>query len=324
MRVNIQTIAKVIISLAALAVLVFALRGVNVAQALGILLSADPAILITVVLVQAVSLFIRLVRWKYQLRPAQEVPLGILVSPLLISYAVGNVTVTGVGAVPRVYLLNRRTGMAAGFIAGTWVQEYVLDATALLSWSVIVPCLVKLPPEFHQVQFMLIVPLILVLLVDFAFWRRKSLSVSLLMHLGLWERIKNLFPGLIGKGLGSFGDGLSAAFAYPLTFAVVVLTTFLIWATEVLIFWLLLLSLDIPFGYLQASVIVVFTHLVIGIPSVPGFVGTLEAATVSLVLALGGTQADALAYAVLLRVFLVGPTTLLGVALAWREGLRLV
>ena len=319
-RLSLQNLIKIIVSLAALAVLVYVLRDVDLAQTLSILLGANPAILVAVLLVQALSMFLRLLRWKFQLHPAQDVPLARLISPLLIAYAVGNVTVTAVGMVPRVYLLTRKTGIDSAFIAGTFVQEFILDGTTLLLWALLIPFFVHLPAPFHQVQVVLILPLAILLLVVFSFWRRQSIFVNLLVRLGLWEKILVLLPDFVSMHFKNFGDGLSAAFANPLTLAGVVLCTALTWAVEAVIFWLLLFSLGIPFDYLEASAVMAYTHMVIGIPSVPGFVGTLEAATVGLVLALGGTKAAALAFSVLLRVFLMGPSTIIGLALAWREG----
>lgn len=308
--------------MAALVVLVIALRGVDLTLALDILLDANPLALVAVVLVQVVAIALRLVRWKYQLLPAQDVSLRTLVSPLLISFAVGNVGVTGIGLVPRVYLLGARTRIDNAFIAGTWLQEYILDATVVVAWAALVPSLVELPPQFGQIQFALILPLAFFLLIDLAIVRRQSLLVKLLTKLGLWESVLRRLPSFIGDNLRGFGDGLGAAFAFPLSSLVVVLSTLLIWLLEVVIFWLLLSSIGIPFSHLQASAVVAFTHLVIGVPAFPGFAVTLEAVTVTLVLALGGSPSAALAYLVLLRIFLVGPTTLVGAILAWREGIH--
>jgi uncharacterized membrane protein YbhN (UPF0104 family) len=66
-----------------------------------------------------------------------------------------------------------------------------------------------------------------------------------------------------------------------------------------------------------------YTYLVVGVPSVPGFIGTLVVSTVGLLLALGAAQALALAYVVLLRIFFTGPTTIVGLILASREGWNL-
>ncbi|MCL5264035.1 MAG: flippase-like domain-containing protein [Chloroflexi bacterium] len=324
MKVNLQTIAKVIVTFAAFIILFLVLRGVNVSLALRILISANPFALVAVIFLEAVSITLRLVRWKYMLLPTRKVPVMTLVTPLLVSFAVGNLTVTGVGAVPRIYLLNRHTGINPGFIAGTIAQEYVVDATALVFWAATVPFLVRLPREFHFAQLLLILPLTLLLLANFALWRRESVLIDLLVRLGLWFRILSILPNFVRQNLDSFGDGLSAAFAYPVTLTVVGLATALIWAVEALTFWLLLLSLGIPFTYLQASAIMAFVEVIIGLPSLPGFVGTLEAATASLVVALGGARESALAYALLLHVFVVVPTTLAGALLAWRAGLRIL
>jgi len=318
-----QTVAKVIVSIGALALLFFLLRDVDLSRTFHILLGANPLILVGVLFVQVVSVFLRLVRWECQLLPARNVSLTALASPLLVSFAVGNVTVTGVGSIPRVYLLNRRTQINPGFIAGTLAQEYILDATALVVWATVVPSFVELPGVFHFVQLLLILPLTLLLLIDLALWRRESLIIQLLLRLGLWFKIVKVLPRFVSENLDSFGDGLTAALAIPTTLVGATVSTALIWAVEAVIFWLLLLSIGIRFSYLDASAVMAFTHLIIGIPSIPGFVGTLEAGTTSVVLALGGSPSDALAYALLLHVFLVGPSTLVGSVFAWHAGMSI-
>ncbi|MGQ9674834.1 MAG: lysylphosphatidylglycerol synthase transmembrane domain-containing protein [Chloroflexota bacterium] len=316
---RLQSVIKILVALAALGIVVIALRGVDLQQALSILISANIAFLLLTVVFQAINLTVRLYRWKYLLLPTRDIPLGTLVSPLFIAFAVGNLAITGAGAVPRIYILNRRTGVDGGFIAGTLAQEAFLDAGAVILWAAIVPFVVDLPPAFRTVQALLILPLGLLFFIELAVWRRRSLLVDTLKRQGLWERVLGFLPALARENLDTFGHGLSDAFAQPKTLAAVVGSTLLIWITEAFIFWMLALSLTIPFSYLQASAVTAYTNAAIGIIVVPGFVGTLEASAVSLTLALGGTQAAALAYTVLLRVFVVGPSTLLGAFFAWRE-----
>lgn len=322
MKLDIQTAAKILVSLLAIGIVFFVLRGVDIRQAGGILLTANPAFLVAVLLVQAISMVFRLLRWRFLLRPAQDVPLRTLVAPLLISYAVGNLTVTGVGGVPRILLLNRRSGIDKGFIAGTWVQEYLLDATAIMLWVAVVPMLVSLPSGFHQAQIIAGVCFgVLVAANGLLWWHGSKPTAGL--PVGLQARIQNRLPNWVTTELNAFGEGLGASLRDPRCLTGAALTTVLIWAAEATVFWLLLLSLSIPFGYLQASAVAVFTYLVTGVPAVPGFIGTLELSTVGLVLALGGEQAMALAYAVLLRLFFIGPVTVAGGLLAWREGWRI-
>ncbi len=320
MSARLQTIIRIVVGLAALAIVVFALRGVDLQQALSILLSANLAFLVATLVVQAVNMTLRLLRWRFLLMPVQHVPLRTLVSPLLISFAVGNVTFTGAGAVPRVYITARRTGLDGGFIAGTVVEEFLLDATAVILWATLVPFVVSLPPQFRTLQIIFAFPLVLLLLTGLAAVRRQSLVIGLLVRTGLWQRIVGLLPSWISDNLDTLGYGMSAAVAQRRTLIAAVATTVAVWLTEAVVFWLLLLSLSIPFSYLEATAVTAYTNAAISIVVVPGFVGTLEVSSVGLVLALGGTQAAALAFAVLLRVFLIAPSTLLGAFFAWREG----
>jgi uncharacterized protein (TIRG00374 family) len=236
---------------------------------------------------------------------------------------VGNVTVTGVGAVPRVYLVNRRTGIDGGFLAGTLAQEYLADATALLFWAVTVPFLLQLPPEFRQIQMLLAIPLVLLLLGFVVIWRRGGFLLTILKRQSWWNAALRRLPGSTDQHINGFGDGLTASFQHARTGWAVVVLTLIQWAAEGLIFWILLLALGGQLRFWDTSAVMAYTYLVVGVPSVPGFVGTLEVSTVGLLLALGAIQALALAYVVLLRVFFTGPTTIVGLILASRAGWNL-
>lgn len=323
MKLKLQTILKVAVTLAAFAIVVFALRGVDPARALRVLLAANLPLVLAALAAQATTIAISLTRWKYQLHPAQKVPIGTLVSPLLVSYAVGNTTPTGVGLVPRVYLLGRRTAIDSAFIAGTLIQEYVLDGLAVVLLAFLASFIVDLPPQFRQVQIVLLPALLALSLIVLGFWRRRSIAVDFLRRLGVWDRLIAFLPDWITKRLDAFENGLCAAFAQPLTLTAIALTTLAFWTVQALFFWLMLLSLGIPFTYLQASVVMAFVQIIIGIPAAPGSFGTQEAVAITSVLALGGDSASALAFAVLLRLFYLGPVTLVGAFLAWREGWRL-
>ncbi|MCL5962185.1 MAG: flippase-like domain-containing protein [Chloroflexi bacterium] len=314
---------RVGVSLTALAGLVVIVRDVAIGEVLGVLVGANLTILLVVLPALAAGTLLRLVRWKYLLLPFKEVTLAPLVAPLLISYAVANVTLSFVGAVPRIYLLSRRTGIDGTFTAGVLVLEYFLDTAALVIWASIIPFLVYMTPEFQQGQVVLIPLSVLFLLFGFALWRRKSLLIGLLTLLKVWEKVLHLLPEWINVRIESFQEGLSAVFAHRRASIMVLLSTVIIWADETLVFWLLLQSLGVPFGFLHASAIMAFAHVVTGSLPVPGSIGTLELAVVTLVLALGGQHEAALAYALLLHLFSLGPVTLVGLFFAWREGWRL-
>lgn len=319
---KLEVLLRVLVAVVALGLVVLVLRDVDLARSLATVLRANFLLLLATLPVQAIALFARLVRWKLQLYPAQNVPLRVLVSPLLVSYAVGNVTVTGGGAPPRIYLLKRHVRLSGSLVAGTIVQEFLLDATFVLFWAAVVPFFVKLPPIFHAFQVVLAVPVTLLLLIDLAMVRRQSLLLGLLKRLGLLDVLIARLPNWAVANLNAFVDGLTIALSRANTFAAVMFTSALIRVVEALIFWLLLQSLDIPFVPAQASAIMAYTNAAIGIFIVPGFAGVLEASSIGLLLSLGANRADALAFTILLRLFFVTPSTVLGAFFAVKEVMK--
>ena len=323
MRLSIQTVITILIVLGSLAAAVLVLRGVDVGLAVALILQANVFYLVLALSATLASLAARVIRWKYALLPGEDVPYVAVTSALLISFLVGVAAVTGVGAVPRIYVLNRRTQLSVGFILGTMVQEVILDMTAILLIATILPFFVELPPFFVAVRVVLFLGLVLFLVFDLALVRHRSLVVTLLKRVGLWERLLGSLPGLLRGSLDDFSNGLGAVFFYPRPLSVVLVMTGVVWLASILLFWFLMLSLNIFFTIVQASLVTAYTNAVITAIAVPGFFGTLEASAITLTIVLGATPAAALAFTALLRVFLVVLPALIGAYFAASEGFRI-
>jgi glycosyltransferase 2 family protein len=317
---RLQNIIRILVVLAALGLAVFALRGVDLGKTLEIISRANIWLLVLTLVAQFASLTGRVARWKRALSPAGYVPFWRTASPLMISFFVGNITFTGVGAVPRVYVLKRKSGIDEGFAVGTIAQEIVVDATVLVLICVIAPLFVALPPALRALQLLFILPLIVLLLIDAAMVRHKSMFLGVLRRFGLWSRLLRLLPRVITGNLDRFGDGMGAVFLFPKLAAGYVVMTILIWTADGAMFWLLIHSLGIDLGFLQATTVMGYTNALISTVVVPGFIGTLELSSIGLMLSLGVPQAASLAFTALLRVFLLLPSIVIGLIFAAREG----
>jgi uncharacterized membrane protein YbhN (UPF0104 family) len=97
--------------------------------------------------------------------------------------------------------------------------------------------------------------------------------------------------------------------------------TLAIWGTEIVVWWMTGRAAGVDFSLLQACYLISLASIFIMVPAGPGYIGTLDAAVIFGVKAIGGTGQAALSYLLLLRFILLIPITLVGLgALLARYG----
>jgi uncharacterized membrane protein YbhN (UPF0104 family) len=97
--------------------------------------------------------------------------------------------------------------------------------------------------------------------------------------------------------------------------------TLLIWGTEILVWFLTGHAAGLGQSVLETCYLLSLASIFVMVPAGPGYAGTLDAALIFGVKAIGGSGADALSYLLLLRFVLLVPITLAGLgALVARYG----
>lgn len=99
--------------------------------------------------------------------------------------------------------------------------------------------------------------------------------------------------------------------------------TVALWAAEILVWWAVAEAAGLDLSALEACYLISLASIFVLIPAGPGYAGTLDAAIILGVSAVGHTESEALAYLLLLRLVLLLPITIAGlVALVTRYGGR--
>lgn len=315
-------ILRILVSLAGLGIVVWVLRGIDLAETGKVLLEARLPYLGIGLLLVATSLFVRTLRWGYMLAPCKSISVGSLMGPLAVGYAIGNVTATGIGAIPRSLLITRKEGVPTPYVLGTVVLEFVMDAAVVVTLAAVASFFVKLPPALAPVPYLLSLFALAIYLIILGFKRRRSLLAQLLPLHRLAPLVGRL-PDEVRLGWQGFQEGASAFLNNPGIFLRVALLTMCVWVVEGLLFWVLMLAVGMAASFPQGGVVMSFTHVVIGVPSLPGFVGTLDAAALTSLGTLGLDGARALSYTLIVHAYLIVPLTLVGALMAWREGIAL-
>jgi uncharacterized membrane protein YbhN (UPF0104 family) len=91
--------------------------------------------------------------------------------------------------------------------------------------------------------------------------------------------------------------------------------SFAVWAAEAATYLAVSGAVDLSMSPLDALYIVAVASVFVLIPSGPGYIGTLDAAVLFGVKAIGGSSAEAVSYLLMLRFVLLVPITLAGLVL---------
>jgi uncharacterized protein (TIRG00374 family) len=291
--------------------LALALRRIQPAEVGQALAGTRVSLLLLAALARVILATARAYRWQILLTPATGlIPLPVLFRTWLIGFF-GNYTLPSQsGEILKLYCLARRTQMSRSAILGTLFLERLGDVLVLSLALVALLLALPLPGWMGQLGWLAAIGWIvgLLLLLGLALRREQALSLTQrLLHLVL--------PGLADWGVSRmdrFAQGLSALRSLPV-FARVLGLSIVVWAVQLVPFWLvgLAMGLSVPlYGYLALMVVFNLASLV---PALPGRLGTLEFVFATVLVLFQGDDNLAISFAILFRLTHLLPLALGGV-----------
>jgi glycosyltransferase 2 family protein len=305
-----------------LATLVFtylALRGVDFETAKQALREANPAWLAAALPVLALSVFLRVLRWRYLFTPATRPSVRPVTSAYLIGQFFNNILPLRAGEAARIVALTSRTRGSRVETTATVLLERVYDVLVLLA------LLFVLAPWLPHVSWLGAAALVaIVAVVGFA-----SVIVilavygdrPLLLLLTPLRIVPAIRPERIAAVASNLGRGLAAVRGVRSALTAVVITASS-WVVMGISFWLILLAFPLPHSPLAGILVVIATNLAQILPSAPAAIGVFEAATLVALASFGASRSIALSYAVVLHLLnfvpylLLGPLALRGTSIA--------
>jgi glycosyltransferase 2 family protein len=313
-----RTLSAVLGGLLAIALMVWALRGVHFDEVVRHLRNARLAPLLAAVVIATLTFPIRLVRWRLLLRDTDggPVPATPLWHAVAIGFMANNLLPFRAGELVRLVAASRLTGARFSAVLSSIAVERIFDGlsvVALLSVSLLAS---NLPPDVgiggvslrHAAQgagAMGAAALIAALLVV-AFPLAAERAVRRVLPAGQFaDRMVTMIEGL--------RHGLTVLRS-PALLAGTIFWSLVLWLTNGLAFYVGFKAFDIPVGYLGALLLQGILVFGIAVQLTPGFVGQFEAAIVA-ALALFRVPNDlASSYAIAFHVTTFVPIILLG---AW-------
>ena len=262
----------------------------------------------------------RSVRWMLLLRPVARVPFHQVRDVLMTGFMVNNVLPARAGELARALVLWKVAGTSRRATLATVATERLFDVVLLISILSLLGLLFDVPPWTRQLGLLTVVLLggLCAGVVWMAahhqslFWVAERLLVFLPQSrrqkvLGFMERFVEGTRALRSPVLCTQVLGLSA----------------LIWALEVVAYYLVLRGLQIDLPIWAAALTVVVANFGIAAPSAPGYVGVFDAACSGALIALGVHNELALSYAIAVHLLLYVTVTGSGLLAMWHLELSL-
>lgn len=262
------------------------------------------------------SLWARARRWRYLFAPGARC--GHLFRALLVGYMGNNLLPLRAGEIVRIYVASRH-GPRFWTTFATVVVERVLDGLALGLLVGGVLLVVAVPGELRwSILLFLAVDLVGILvlvLIAAAPSAARALIETLFHRVGWLERRMLSMLGTMTEGL----LGLRA----PRHVIPITLYSVAIWFFLALSVWtgLHAAHLDLPLA--AAWTVLAFLGLGVSLPSSPGFVGVIQAATVLALALFAVPRTEALSFSLLLHASQFFPVTALGLVCLFLEHVRL-
>jgi uncharacterized protein (TIRG00374 family) len=257
------------------------------------------------IVVNFASMWTRAWRWSYLFPPGPRP--SHLFRSVLIGYMGNNLLPLRAGEVVRVYIASRH-GPRFWTAFATVVVERVLDGLAL---GLIVAGLLLLVPVSAETGWSIAIFLAvdlaaLLALVMIAVAPRvcRVLIETIFHRIGWLERRLIALLGTMTEGL----RGIRAPrHAIPLA-----LSSVAIWVFFALSVWTAMHAAHLDLPLVASWVVLAFLGLGVSLPSSPGFVGVVQAATVLALALFGVSRAEALSFSLLLHASQFFPVTAVG------------
>lgn len=319
----------VLTALLAFALLVWLVRGVDLAAVWTHVRSADRASLLGGLVFVALTYVTRAIRWRYLLAPLGHTRFRTAFRTTIIGFAVLTLLPLRVGDVLRGYLLARKEGLTASATFATIAMERILDLMAVLVllgvYLWVVPYAQELPPEaIAKLGTIKLVASICagasVVLIG-AMW---TLATHPARAASLVLVVEHFSSRRIALALSRYVEYFSAGFAAvrsPWRFAAAAIWSVLIWLVIAGETWIVSRGFGIPMDFTGSFVMQPL--LVLGVAvGTPGGLGPYQwAYVVGVTLFFGASQETAVASSFVVWVISFIPVVLVGLLFMAQDGL---
>jgi glycosyltransferase 2 family protein len=275
-----------------------------------------------------VILITRSWRWHYIMNSQMKVSFWSSMVGICVGYMANNLLPFRAGEVIRAVVVGRREKKNFSPVFATVAVERIFDSLVVLLLLAALLMTLEFPPEYKNLESLL---------------RKGGIgalagAMVLIIGLYLFYLYKDFFLKIGGQVLGIFGEkvktfGLAEAEKFshglailgkPVRLIVVMLLSLVVWVVNLLPVIAVGWGFGINLKPIDAALVLFVGAFSAAIPAAPGFIGTFHYFTSSALAFLGLlTTEKAMAFATVLHAFYYFPIIIIGLLLAWREGVNL-
>ncbi len=254
-----------------------------------------------------ISCLIRAYRWKLLIEPLDRLTLKHVFSATMIGYFGNGVLAFRLGEILKAYSVSKNTNLKISQAIGTVILERVLDLIMLLTMSLIL--IPWIPNHFSQIKYTL--PILFSITITFIF-----ITISLKkMKPNFIKKCFNYFSSIDSKivaHLKSIYDGLRVI-RNNKHLKGILFSSIIIWFIYFVITLVVLNSCSITLRIMDAGILFVLGSLALGIPSLPGSLGTYDVAIKYILITIFSVKNhEALNYALISHAISYFPLTIVG------------
>ena len=281
---------------------------------------ANPLLLAVALVWYFTGVTVITLRWKFLLNAIRRIPLRELFPLVCIGYAGNNIYPFRSGELLRIWLLQRNHNLPFAKGTTTVIVERVFDGLVMLTF-IFVPVLFTdvSSPEIRTVASVAAPIFLTALVVFFVLAARPDLlrRLYVLVSRLLPERLRNILSGLVEDVISGL-EGLRS----PVDLAGTIVCSYLSWALEASVYWIVSKAFGLDTGYLTMLLVVGVVNLAGLIPASPGQFGVFETVASTVLMGAGIEQVQAVAFALTVHMILWLPVTLLGLFFLLQQGLN--
>ena len=263
--------------------------------------------LVPALVVLAVAVGLRALRWRLLFEPERRPQLGASVRALIIGYFFDSVVFSRSGDAARIMYLHQKTRVSKMETLGVTVAERLYDPVALL---VMIPIAMPFFPDAPWLEHVAVV-------ASFAALVGVVLAVAVVVAPARTEAVLRRLPGRtserLGEAVASMAVGLRGS-ARGLRVAYMLGLSIAIWLATAISFWCCLIAFHLGLGLDAGLLVLVAVSLAVMIPTLPAALGVFEGAVVLALSAYNVDKSTALSCAVALHAVNVLPFVVVGLA----------
>ena len=215
-----------------------------------------------------------------------------------VGYMGNNVLPARGGEVLRVFLLGERSDARRREVLGTILTERALDAAALVALFAVLTAFNVAGSPAGRAPAYIAAGVVVAGLAAMAVYLRLRIAGRMA---GFADRVRPVVKA--SRVILTWGGAALGA------------ATAAVWLSEAIIFWLVSESLDLGIAVPDAALVVVLASFFALIPAAPGYVGTFDAAVLFALRALDVPGNQAIGAALLFRLVIFVPVTVVGLVL---------